>query len=81
MRSNKAGCLDQCEHGPIVAIYPQAIFYGGVTVADIRRIVKETIVNGLVLEDLRITEECLNNSNCEHIQQSRAAQKTDTATS
>ena len=27
VRSNKAGCLDQCEHGPTVAIYPQAIFY------------------------------------------------------
>src|SRR5205085_5454786 len=30
VRANRAGCLDQCEHGPTVVIYPDAVWYGGV---------------------------------------------------
>lgn len=67
VRANKAGCLEQCEHGPTVAIYPQGIFYGNVTIDDVPRIVEETVVGGRLLEDLLIAETCLNNPNCEHI--------------
>ena len=67
VRANSAGCLDQCEHGPVVAIYPQGTFYGGVTLEDVPRIVEETIVGGRVLEALVIADECLNNRQCEHI--------------
>ncbi len=59
-RVNQAGCLDQCEYGPTVVIYPQGIWYGRVRLADVPRIVQETIVRGQVLEDLRIPDECLN---------------------
>lgn len=72
VRANKAGCLEQCEHGPTVAIYPQGIFYGGVTIADVPRIIEETVVGGRVLDDLLIAESCLNNPNCEHIRQQTA---------
>ena len=37
-RVNKAGCLDQCELGPTVVIYPQQIWYGKVTLDDVDRI-------------------------------------------
>ena len=60
VRANAAGCLDQCELGPTVVIYPQAIWYGGVKLSDVPRIVEETIVNGRVLEDLRIPDDKLN---------------------
>ena len=60
VRANAAGCLDQCELGPTVVIYPQAIWYGGVTLKDVPRIVEETIVNGRVIEELRIPDEKLN---------------------
>ncbi len=66
VRANKAGCLEQCEHGPVVVIYPQAVWYGGVRIEDVPRIVEETIQQGRVLEDLRIADGCLNNPNCEH---------------
>lgn len=72
IRANKAGCLEQCEHGPTLVIYPQGIFYGGVTVDDVPRIVEETILGGRVLEDLLISDACLNSPNCEHIQTRRA---------
>lgn len=71
VRANKAGCLEQCEHGPTVAIYPQGIFYGGVTVDDVPRIVEETILGGRILEDLQIADGCLNNRDCVHIRARR----------
>jgi (2Fe-2S) ferredoxin len=46
--------------GPTVVIYPQAIWYGGVKLSDVPRIVEETIVNGRVVEELRIPDEKLN---------------------
>ena len=60
VRANKAGCLDQCELGPVVVIYPQAIWYGRVTAADVPRIVEETIVGGRIIEELHIPDEQLN---------------------
>lgn len=60
VRANKAGCLDQCELGPVVVIYPQGIWYGGVRPKDVPRIVEETIVKGRVIEELRIPDDELN---------------------
>jgi (2Fe-2S) ferredoxin len=66
-----SGCLDQCEHGPNLVIYPQGIWYGGVRLEDVPRIVEETIIKGKILEDLLIPDECLNNSSCPHAQVKR----------
>jgi (2Fe-2S) ferredoxin len=60
VRANKAGCLDQCELGPTVVVYPQGIWYGHVQPEDVPRIVQETVLGGRVLEDLLIPDECLN---------------------
>src|SRR5262245_29017991 len=60
VRANKAGCLDQCELGPTVVIYPQAIWYGGVTPEDVPRILDETVIGGRILDDLLIPDEELN---------------------
>ncbi len=60
VRANQAGCLDQCEYGPNLVIYPQAIWYGRIQKEDVARIVEETIIGGHVLEDLLIPDECLN---------------------
>ena len=38
-RANQAGCLDQCEHGPVVVIYPQGIWYGPVQAEDVARMI------------------------------------------
>lgn len=60
VRANFSGCLEQCELGPAVVIYPQAIWYGGVCLEDVPRIVEQTIEQGKVLEDLLIDEAWLN---------------------
>jgi (2Fe-2S) ferredoxin len=60
VRANQAGCLDQCELGPTVVIYPQGIWYGRVQLEDVPRIIDETVIAGRVLADLLIPEQVLN---------------------
>lgn len=55
VRVNKAGCLDQCAFGPVVVIYPEAVWYKGVTEADAQEIFQEHILNGRPVERLRFT--------------------------
>lgn len=57
VRGNAAGCLDACEHGVAMVIYPEGIWYGHVTVADVPEIVDRTIVNGEVIERLLIKDD------------------------
>jgi len=66
VRVNKAGCLDQCEHGPTVVVYPEGVWYGGVTEADLDEIIESHIAGGKPVERLRIAEDCLNNPSCQH---------------
>ena len=66
VRINKSGCLDQCEHGPTVVVYPEAVWYGNVRPEDAEAIVEEHLVGGRPVERLRVAEECLNNRNCPH---------------
>ncbi len=66
IRVNKAGCLDQCEHGPTMVVYPEAVWYGGVTPADAAEIVQEHLVNGRPVERLRLADDCVNTKTCPH---------------
>lgn len=66
VRVNSAGCLDQCEHGPTVVIYPDAIWYGGVGEADIDEIIQSHLVEERPVERLRLPESCLNVRHCPH---------------
>jgi (2Fe-2S) ferredoxin len=66
IRANELGCLDQCEHGPVVVVYPDAVWYGFVKVADVQEIVTEHLVHGRPVERLRLPESCLNTTDCPH---------------
>jgi (2Fe-2S) ferredoxin len=66
VRANQAGCLDQCEHGPNLVVYPEAVWYGGVTLADVDEIVDSHIVGDRPVERLRLKDSCLNTPTCEH---------------
>jgi (2Fe-2S) ferredoxin len=54
VRANAAGCLDACEHGVSIVVYPENVWYGGVTLQDVDEIVEEHLVNGRPVERLRI---------------------------
>ena len=62
VRANKAGCLDQCEAGPTVVVYPDAVWYGGVTPADVDEIIDSHIIGGRPVERLLIPDSVLNNT-------------------
>lgn len=64
VRANKSGCLDQCECGPTVVIYPQGIWYGRVTPADVPRIVDETVIGGRIIPELVLSDAELNARAC-----------------
>jgi (2Fe-2S) ferredoxin len=68
VRANKAGCLDQCEHGPTVVVYPEAVWYGGVKPEDVAAIVESHIINKTPVARLRLADECVNTSVCAHKQ-------------
>lgn len=54
MRAQRTGCIDICEDGPNVVIYPEAIFYGKVQLADVAEIVESHLQNNIPVERLRI---------------------------
>lgn len=66
IRINKAGCLDQCEHGPVVVIYPETVWYGHVQAEDAAAIVQQHLVGNQPVERLRLAPECINTAACPH---------------
>lgn len=59
VRPNKAGCLDQCAFGAVVVVYPDNVWYGRVTPADVDEIIERHIVKGEVVERLVIPDDQL----------------------
>ena len=57
MRANKAGCLDQCEVGPVVVVYPEGVWYGNVKAADVAEIVESHLIHGRPVERLRLADD------------------------
>jgi (2Fe-2S) ferredoxin len=52
VRVNRAGCLDRCAGGPVVVVYPEAIWYTYVDQDDIDEIVELHLKGGRVVERL-----------------------------
>lgn len=53
-RINQAGCLDRCEEGPCMVVYPDAVWYTYVDRADVDEIIDEHLQKGRVVERLRM---------------------------
>ena len=56
VRANKSGCLDACELGPTVVIYPDGIWYNQILLSDVEEIFKTSILGNSIVERLRSTD-------------------------
>lgn len=54
VRINRAGCFDRCAEGPVMVVYPEAIWYTFVDTHDIDEIIESHILNGKPVERLMI---------------------------
>ena len=57
IRVNQAGCLDRCEFGPALVIYPEGIWYSPKTRADVDEILEAHLVAGGRARRLMLTEQ------------------------
>ena len=56
-RVNGAGCLDRCEHGPCLVIYPEGVWYSPKTEADIDEILTVHMQQGGRVERLLVSND------------------------
>lgn len=54
VRVNNAGCLDRCDEGPVMVVYPQEVWYHYETEADVDEIITEHLQGGRVVARLQI---------------------------
>ena len=57
VRANKSGCLDACEMGAAVVIYPQGIWYTEVQLDDVEEIFNTSVLGEEVVERITATKE------------------------
>ena len=56
VRVNQAGCLDRCEFGPTLVIYPEGVWYRPETPADVDEILSAHLQAGGRVPRLMLTE-------------------------
>ncbi len=44
VRAQRAGCLDACESGPTLVVYPEGIYYRNVQLSDVEEIIQKHII-------------------------------------
>lgn len=54
VRINKAGCMDRCDLGPVMVVYPEAVWYTYIDKEDVEEIIQEHLINGRIVERLKI---------------------------
>lgn len=54
VRANKAGCLNACQQGVALVIYPQGIWYGHVTLSDVDEIIEKSIIKNEIIKRLEL---------------------------
>lgn len=52
VRANASGCLAGCSEGVTVVVYPEGVWYGKVTLADVNEILERHVLKGEIVERL-----------------------------
>ncbi|MEY2682760.1 MAG: (2Fe-2S) ferredoxin domain-containing protein [Betaproteobacteria bacterium] len=54
IRVNRAGCLDRCDEGPVMVVYPEAVWYRYFDQHDIDEIIDSHLLHDRHVERLKI---------------------------
>ena len=54
VRAQRSSCLDVCEEGPTMVVYPEGIFYKNIQLSDVEEIFESHILNNKPVERLRL---------------------------
>lgn len=57
IRVNTSSCLNRCEEGPVMVIYPEGIWYSFNSEKDIDRIIDHSIMSNKIVNDLVLSDE------------------------
>jgi (2Fe-2S) ferredoxin len=57
VRVNMAGCLDRCEEGPCMVIYPEGIWYRIESTSDVDAVLEGHVMRGERLSSLMLPPE------------------------
>jgi len=57
IRINSAGCLDRCELGPCIVIYPEGVWYRMDSTSDVDAILERHVISGERVADLMLPAE------------------------
>ena len=52
IRINRAGCLNRCEMGPVLVVYPEGVWYSYSTEQDVDEILRSHVINGKIVQRL-----------------------------
>ena len=66
IRINRSGCLNHCGHGPVIVVYPEGVWYGGVQPEDIDEIFDRHLCHDQPVERLRLKLPPGNNKQTKH---------------
>ena len=58
-RINSAGCLDRCEFGPTMVVYPEGVWYRFDEISDIDEILETHVIAGKRVERLMLTADMI----------------------
>jgi len=56
VRINTAGCMDRCGEGPVMAVYPEGVWYTYIDRADIDEIIEQHLMAGRVVQRLQLPD-------------------------
>jgi len=61
VRACASSCLDLCDHGPNIVVYPEGAWYSHVQASDWEEIFREHVLHGRTVERLKTPPEILAN--------------------
>jgi len=54
VRAQRSSCFDICEQGPVAVVYPEGIFYKGISESDVDEIFEQHILQNKPVERLQL---------------------------